>query len=68
MEEFKSLLRMSLPQDKIHVAKLRESRTKLMELSSKIKRLQNASHQLSLITKTDYVTRALECKRGHSHQ
>jgi hypothetical protein len=71
MEDFKALLRMSLPQDKIQVGKLRESRSKLMELSSKIKRLQNASNQLSLDTKTDYVNRALESRQklqqGHSH-
>jgi hypothetical protein len=65
MDEFKSLLRMSLPQDKIDFGKLRDSRTKLMELSNKIKRLSKASHQLSLVTKTDYVNRALESRHSH---
>ena len=72
MEDFKALLRMSLPQDKIQFGKLRESRSKLMELSSLIKRLQGASYQSSVITKTDYVNRALESRKklqqhAHSH-
>ncbi len=65
MEDFKAFLRMSLPQDKIQTSPLRESRAKLMELSSKIKRLQSVCNQLSLDTKTEYVTRAIECRKQH---
>jgi glycerate-2-kinase len=59
MDEFKALLRMNLPKDKICLDSMKASRDKLMQLGGKIKRLQEVTQHLSLKTKTDYVQHAL---------